>query len=241
MKKAIVAVLLAFGLLSVQGTALAKSKADKPVIGVAEFKNESGAGWWRGGVGWELSGMLSNELAGTKAFRVVERTKLESVISEQNLAASGRVASGTGAKIGKLTGAQYLVMGTVTSFEESTASTGGGVSFGGFSVGGNKSEAYIAVDLRVVNSETGEIDFVRTIEARSKGGGLRLGAYRGGFGGSLNNEKKTPVGKAIRAVLMEISNYLECAMVDHGRCMDEYDEKDRKRRESTAGAIDLDG
>ena len=241
MKKAIVAVLLVFGLLLVAGPVLAKSKADKPVIGVAEFKNESGAGWWRGGVGWELSGMLSNELMGTKAFRVVERTKLESVISEQNLAASGRVASGTGAKIGKLTGAQYLVMGTVTSFEESTASTGGGVSFGGFSVGGNKSEAYIAVDLRVVNSETGEIDFVRTIEARSKGGGLRLGAYRGGFGGTLNNEKKTPVGKAIRAVLMEISNYLECAMVDHGRCMDEYDEKDRKRRESTAGAIDLDG
>jgi len=26
---------------------------DKPVIAVIEFKNESGAAWWRGGVGWE--------------------------------------------------------------------------------------------------------------------------------------------------------------------------------------------
>jgi len=24
--------------------------ADRPVLGVAEFKNESGAGWWGGGV-----------------------------------------------------------------------------------------------------------------------------------------------------------------------------------------------
>ena len=241
MRKGMIAVSLVLSSLLLAGPVLAKGNDNKPVVGVVEFKNESSAGWWTGGVGWELSGMLSNELAGTKAFRVVERSKLEAVISEQNLAASGRVASGTGAKIGKITGAQYLVMGTVTSFEQNTASSGGGVSFGGFSVGGNKSEAYIAVDLRVVNSETGEIDFVRTIEARSKGGGLRLGAYRGGFGGSLNNQKKTPVGKAIRAVLMEISNYLECAMVDQDGCMADYDAKEERRRESTAGAIDLDG
>ena len=89
---------------------------DKPVLGVIEFKNESGAGWWRGGVGWELAGMLTNELSATNAFRVVERSKLENVLEEQDLAASGRVKAGTGARIGQLTGAQYLVAGTVTSY-----------------------------------------------------------------------------------------------------------------------------
>jgi curli biogenesis system outer membrane secretion channel CsgG len=217
------------------------AKGDGPVVGVVEFKNESGAGWWRGGVGWELAGMLSNELVSTKSFRVVERSKLESVISEQNLAASGRVSAGSGAKMGQLTGADYLIMGTVTSYEENTANDGGGVSFGGFSVGGNKSEAYIAVDLRVVNASTGEIDFVRTIEGRSKGGGFRLSAYRGGFGGNLAKQKKTPAGKAIRAALMEISGYLECAMVTRSnKCLSAYDAKEDKRRESTAGALDLD-
>ena len=185
--------------------------------------------------------MLSNELVGTKSFRVVERSKLESVMAEQNLAASGRVSAGTGAQLGKLTGAQFLIMGTVTSYEENTADSGGGVSYGGFSIGGNKSEAYIAVDLRVVNATTGEIDYVRTIEGRSKGGGFRLSAYRGGFGGNLANQKKTPAGKAIRAALMEISGYLECAMVKQtSKCMREYDAKEEKRRESTAGALDLD-
>ena len=36
-------------------------------------------------MGWELAGMLSNELAATNAFRIVERSKLESVLSEQLL------------------------------------------------------------------------------------------------------------------------------------------------------------
>ena len=79
-------VLLGIGLaVSVLAPGVAAARGDKPVIGVIEFKNESGAGWWSGGVGWELAGMLSNELGATNAFRVVERSKLESVLAEQNL------------------------------------------------------------------------------------------------------------------------------------------------------------
>ncbi|MDX1569248.1 MAG: CsgG/HfaB family protein [Xanthomonadales bacterium] len=226
-------------LVFLSGSAVA---ADKPVLGVVEFKNESGAAWWGGGVGWELSGMLANELVATRSFRVVERSKLESVIQEQNLGASGRVSAGTGAQIGKITGADYVVMGTVTAFERDVADSGGGVSFGGFSVGGKKDEAYLAVDIRVVNTTTSEIEYVRTIEGRSKGGGIRLGVRRGGFGGSLANEEKTPTGKAIRAALVEVSNYLECVMVKQtNRCLDEYDAKEQRRRDSASDALDLDG
>jgi len=214
---------------------------DKPVIAVIEFKNESGAAWWRGGVGWELSGMLSNELAATGDFRVLERTKLESVLSEQDLAMSGRVDPSTGAKFGKLVGAQYLVAGTVTAYEENTASTGGGLSFGGVSLGGKSSEAYLAIDLRVIDSSTGEIAHVRTVEGRSKGGGVSLGLYRGGFGGTLDNEKNTPVGKSIRAALIEASNYLNCVMVEKtASCKAAFNAKESRRRDSAKGALDLD-
>ncbi len=48
--------------------------AEKPVVAVTEFSNQSGAGWWRGGVGYELADMLANELSATRAFRVVEYT-----------------------------------------------------------------------------------------------------------------------------------------------------------------------
>lgn len=214
--------------------------ADKPVMGVAEFHNTSGAAWWRGGVGWELSGMLTNELANTKKFRVVERSTLEPVLREQNLAADGRVSKGTGAAVGNITGAQYLVMGTVSAFEENVAGTGGGISISGISIGGNKKEAYIAVDLRVVDTTTAEIAFNRTVEARSGGFGVNLGLFKSGFGGALKNEKKTPAGKAIRAVLVEISDYLTCAMVTQGDCMAEFDAKEAKRKESLKNTIKLD-
>jgi len=214
--------------------------AERPSIGVAEFKNESGAGWWRGGVGWELSGMLSNELSSTGSFRVVERAKLDKVLEEQNLAASGRVRAGTGANMGEVTGAQYLVFGTVTSYEENTASTGGGLSFRGISLGGKKSEAYLAIDLRVVNSETGEIDYSRTIEGRSSGGGVSVGLYRGGFGGSLAHEANTPAGKAIRAALVEATDYLDCVMVQRDGCEAEFGAKERRRRDSSKSALKLD-
>ena len=219
----------------------AVARGEKPVLAVTEFDNQSGAGWWRGGVGDELAGMLSNELSASGAFKVVEREQLRAVLEEQNLAASGRVKPGAGAKIGKLTGAQYLVTGTVTAYEEETQSTGGGLSFGGVSVGGKSEKAYLAIDLRVINAETGEIDYTRTIEGTAKGGGMSLGVYRGGFGGSLAQENKTPAGKAIRAALVEISDYLECAMVTQtDRCMSAYEDKENRRRDKTRGALDLD-
>ena len=216
------------------------ARGEKPVVAVIQFENQSSAGWWRGGVGWELAGMLSNELSATNAFKVLERDQIRAVLDEQNLAASGRVAPGTGAQIGKLTGAQYLIAGTVTAYEEETASTGGGISFGGVSIGGNSEKAYLAVDLRVINATTGEVDYTRTIEGLAKGGGMSLGLYKGGFGGELANQNKTPAGKAIRAALVEITDYLECAMVKQDRCMNEYDAKEERRREKTRGALDLD-
>jgi curli biogenesis system outer membrane secretion channel CsgG len=216
----------------------AQAMADRPVLGVAEFKNESGAGWWGGGVGWDLSGMLANELASTGAFRVVERSNLESVLNEQDLGASGRVRPDTAARIGELTGAGYIVLGTITAYDEQTRSTGGGISFRGIGIGGRRTEAYIAVDLRVVNSNTGEIEYVRTIEGRAGGGGLNLSAYRGGFGGNLSNYEDTPAGEAIRAALMEITDYLECAMVIQSRrCLEKYEEREDTRRERTRSRL----
>jgi len=227
-------VLATCGLLAATAPAL----ADDPVLGVAEFKNESGAGWWGGGVGWDLSGMLANELASIGAFRVVERSNLESVLNEQDLGASGRVRPDTAAQIGQLTGAEYIVLGTVTAYDEQTSSTGGGISFRGIGIGGRKTEAYLAVDLRVVDANNGEIAYARTIEGRAGGGGINLSAYRGGFGGNLSNYEDTPAGEAIRAALMEITDYLECAMViQSNRCLAKYDEREDTRRERTRSRL----
>lgn len=212
----------------------------KPVIAVAEFKNETSAGWWGASVGSDLAGMLSNEMSNTGSFRMVERSKIQNVLEEQNLMASGRAKASNAAQMGKLAGAQYLVMGTVTSYEENTKSTGGGLSFGGISVGGKSESAYIAIDIRVVDTTTGEISYSRTIEGTSKGSGMSVGVYRGGWGGSLASQQNTPAGKAIRAAVVMVSDYLDCVMVRQDGCEAKFNAQEQRRREKTSGALKLD-
>ena len=222
--------------------------AERPVLGVAEFKNEvAGVGWWGGSVGWELSDMLANELAAIDAFTVVERTNLEAIMREQDLGASGRVRADTAAQLGQLTGAQYIVLGTVTAYSEETSRTGGGVNLRGVNiggrstnigVGGSRTEAYIAVDLRVVNAETGELAHVRTIEGRTSDSGVNLRAQRGWLGGNLAREENTPAGEAIRAALIEITDYLECSMVlQTSSCLAVYQQREDTRRERTRSRL----
>lgn len=224
--------------LMIAGSTLAL--AAKPSVGVAEFRNSTRAAWWYHGVGWDLSDTVTNELASLGSFTVVERAKLEPVLREQDLADYGRVRKGTGAKIGQLTGAQYLVLGSVSSYEENTKGTRGGVGYKGIRLGGKKNEVYIAVDLRVVDTTTGEIAFTRTVEARTGGRGFNVGVFRSGFSGNLGKEQKTPAGKAIRAVLAEIVDYLDCAMVRQDSCMDGFDAKEAKRKKSLKDTIKLD-
>jgi curli biogenesis system outer membrane secretion channel CsgG len=215
--------------------------AEKPRIGVLRFTNQTSAGWWSGSMGYELQDMLASELANTKAFQVLERKEINAVLGEQDLGASGRVDPRTRAKMGKIKGAKYLVAGTVTSFEQNTSGGGGGINIAGFSIGGKKDKAYMAVDLKVIDTETGEIVDNRTIEATSESTGLRFGASLGIVSGNLGKYEKTPVGKAIRACIIEISEYLECSMTKgkDDSCMQAYAEKDSRRREKTKKSIEL--
>jgi curli biogenesis system outer membrane secretion channel CsgG len=203
----------------------------KPVMAVWEFTNSTHAGWWYSGVGGDLADMLTNEL--------VERKQLGAVLGEQDLVLAGAVKKSGAAKVGKMTGAQYLVTGVVSAYEENVASSGGGIGFRGIGVGGKKEEAYIAIDLRVVDTTTGEVSFTRSVEARAGSKGLSVGVNRGGISGGFGKMEKTPAGKAIRACLIEASDYLSCVMVDKGGCEAEYAAKEKARRENTKGKVKL--
>ena len=96
------------------------------------------------------------------------------------------------------------------------------------------------MDIRVADTTSGVVSFTRSVEARAKSKGVSVGVYRGGFSGALAKEKNTPAGKAIRAMVIEVSDYLECAMVTKGSCMAEFDAKEKRRRDSAKDAIDLD-
>src|SRR5437762_2698557 len=81
-----------------------------------------------------IAGLMISDLAAGAAVRVVERDELQKLLDEQNLGAAGRVDPQTAAKIGKLVGARYVVLGTFIDF------------YGDF-----------RLDARLVNVETSEI------------------------------------------------------------------------------------
>ncbi|MCB9677297.1 MAG: hypothetical protein H6737_19455 [Alphaproteobacteria bacterium] len=58
-----------------------------------------------------LAQMLITDLAGTGDFEVVEREQLQAILDEQKLGHEGITEPGTAAKIGKLLGAQKLLLG----------------------------------------------------------------------------------------------------------------------------------
>lgn len=241
MKKIVVLVLVTIFLVN----AAELFAAEKPRIGVLRFTNNTRAYWWSSGTAAELQDMLINELASTKAFQILERKELGSVMSEQQLSESGLVDSSTKSKLGKIKGAKYLVASTVSSFEESTADSGGGLNFRGFSFGGKQTKAYLAVDLKVIDAETGEIVDSRTVEANTTSGGMRVSGPSGlvpGLSGGLSKQEKTPVGKAIRGCIIEITDYLECSLASaqDDECHKKYSAKETRRRDKTKSSIQLD-
>jgi TolB-like protein len=58
-----------------------------------------------------LAGMLISELSQNPAARLVDRSATQKLLDEQDLGKDGRVDAATAAKIGKLVGARYMVMG----------------------------------------------------------------------------------------------------------------------------------
>lgn len=229
-------------LLAVVVSAFAGTATDeKPRMGVLRFTNHTSAGWWSASVADDLSDMLASELSSTGAFSVLERKEIDAVIGEQDLGASGRINAATKAKIGQIKGAKYLIAGTVSAYEADVHDTGGGISLGGISLGGKKDKTYIAIDVKVIDTDTGEIIDTRTIEAESGGLGLGAGVSVGNFSIHGADYKRTPAGKAIRACIVYISEYLECSMTEgkDASCMKKWNEMDQKRRERTKGSIDI--
>lgn len=229
-----------WGLVCAAAIAAANAPA-APVLGVVKLQDETGALPFQGGIGRVLTNILTNELAARDAFTVVERRRLAAILEEQDLAASGRLRPEDGPRIGRLTGADYLVMGTVTAFQPGvqTRTTRGG--FAGIGAARRSETAYLAIDLRVVDTESGEIAYARTIEGRTTQTTSSVQIALGGADFGYEAFKSEADARVARAAIIEIIDYLECAMVRRGTCLSEYADKDRRRVEATRRAIELDG
>ena len=154
------AVMTVLSLVPVLLGAQQRNQDTRPGIAVLPFNN--GGSYGQGKDDFDalergIAGMMISELSQNPAARIVERQEVQRLIDEQNLGAQGRVDPQTAAKVGKLVGARYVVLGTFIDF------------YGDF-----------RVDVRLVNTQTSEIvktesermqrdhmfDIIRNIAAR---------------------------------------------------------------------------
>jgi curli biogenesis system outer membrane secretion channel CsgG len=239
-RRPLIAAALAFVCVSLPMSAAAEAPR-KPVLGVLKLQDETGAMPFQGGVGRVMTNILTNELAARLRFTVVERRRLMAILEEQDLAASGRLKPGDGAKIGQLTGADYLVMGTVTAFERGVEKRKSSGFIGVLGGGKNSETAYLAVDLRVVDTTTGEIAYARSIEGRTTKTQTSMNVNLGAAGFGYESLQSDADAKVVRSAIIEIIDYLECAMVIRDACLNAYAEKEQRRTDTTRKVLKHDG
>jgi Uncharacterized protein involved in formation of curli polymers len=100
-----------------------------------------------------ISELLINELVNNGTYTVVDRSKLEQVLKQQNR--SGSMDIGTATEIGKQLGVDAVLIGTITKFNVDKQSGGG--SFMGIGGGSNKTKAIVQIDLRLIGTASGDI------------------------------------------------------------------------------------
>lgn len=123
-------------------------------IGEADLSKE-GEGFFKE-LGSGVADIFVTEAFRSNQFRITERAQLDKVLLEQDLATSGRIDPGTAAEVGQITGAELIVVGSVTEFGVTTTG-GGGKVLGIFGGSAETVTASIAVDIRVVDAKSAEI------------------------------------------------------------------------------------
>ena len=100
-------------------------------------------------IGKGVATMLVSELVRNGTYTVMERAQVDRILNEQNFQQGGRADASSAAKLGRLLGADAIIIGSVTQFEHESKD----ITFG-FR---RESKATVGIDARLVQIGTGEI------------------------------------------------------------------------------------
>jgi len=170
--------------------------------------------WWTGQpVGEGMAEMLTTELVKSGKYRVIERQAIEKIMQEQNLGMSGAVTAQSAAKVGQLLGVELAIFGAVTEFGHKKGEGGVNLKQKGFGIGVQSSSATVGIDVRFVNTNTGEIIAAENVRKEETKRGLGVTTEKVDFG-SKNEFDESVVGKAARKAVEEIMKKLDSQMTN---------------------------
>ncbi len=165
--------------------------------------------------GWNIGGGLAAQLVTTliesQRVVVVERAILSKVLLEQELGQNRLASPFTQTPSGQLLGVDYLIVGEVTEFEERQMGGGGSLEvMKGFGpkISGDAVAAHVGIDLRVIDTRTGEILYSHRAQGRAweKAISTKVDYKFIEFGGDAFH--KTPLGIATRRAIYDALQFI---------------------------------
>ena len=170
-------------------------REDKPAVAVYSIDDRTGQYKESGSavVTQGATDMMITALKRSRQFKVLDRVNFGDFMNEQNLKTNDRLSSGQGPSIGQMTGADYVIQGAITEYQVDRNTGGVGLNIGG--VGGSKeyARATTAVDLRLVDSSSGEVVWSESLKGEIVGEKVGLQAFS--FMGNNIVEFETGRGK----------------------------------------------
>lgn len=139
----------------------------KPTVAVLEFDNAAMVKrdeYSAMTVGIQV--MLTSALATNPGIQLVERQKIQEILAEQNLTQAGRIDPATAAKVGKILGARYVLLGAMVVDPSNE----------------------MRLETRAVNSETSVIEYTEGV----RGKGDKIFKLVDDLAAKLNSTLKLP-------------------------------------------------
>jgi curli biogenesis system outer membrane secretion channel CsgG len=173
-------------------------------IAIWEFENHAENHWWfYNDLGPAARNQIDTEFSENPTlsakFSVVERDKLALVIKEQGLATAGALDPTTAAKVGRILGVKYILVGGIDKF--AINNTKGGI--GKFGIGGTMVSATATINMRLIDTTTAE----RILSMAADGESKRGGGFVGGTNLSRDAEwgiASDTIQKASKAVVAKL-------------------------------------
>ncbi|MFW6029081.1 MAG: CsgG/HfaB family protein [Halanaerobiales bacterium] len=184
---------------STQLLAALSEAEEKSAIAVFKISDKTGERKATGAsvVSQGATDMLITALVRSRHFEVLDRVVDNNIMQEQDLQKNNLLSSGDNPSVNQLKGADYFITGAVTEYQVDKKTGGMGINIAG--LGGSKEYAVAttAIDLRIIDSTSGEVVWSRSLKDKIKGEKVDLQAFS--FMG--NNIVELETGKGEQEVI----------------------------------------
>lgn len=175
-------------------------KEPKKRVAVYGFENRTAKTNWEqrrieqqmGNLGYAMAEKLMESLNKTGKFVVLDRLALDDVLAEQNLHGAAEAKPG---EESRLTSAQAVIRGVITNVEV-IGDEEGGLGFKKFNLNFNTTRVSIRLNIRIIDTTTGQVLQSQSVEGVAKKRGAGLSIQTEELESDLEGNRTLPLGKA---------------------------------------------